>query len=37
MEVERYKMIFTTKINKELNDKIAQIYIGPKLKKEIYS
>ena len=37
MEVERYKMILTTKVNKELKDKITKFYIGQKLKKEIYS
>ena len=37
MEVEKYKMIYTTKIKKELKDKITKFYIGQKLKKEIYS
>ena len=37
MEVEKYKMILTTKVNKELNDEITEFYIGQKLEKEIYS
>ena len=28
MEFEKYKMIFTTKINKELKDKISNILMG---------
>ena len=32
MEVEKYKMIYTTKIKKELKDKIDYLFIEKKLK-----
>ena len=35
MEVEKYKMIYTTKIKKELKDKIDYLFIEQKDKKEI--
>ena len=37
MEVERYKMILTTKIKKELKYKIDYLFIEQKLKKEMLS
>ena len=41
MEVERYKMIFTKIINKEIEDKLdtqsSIIYINHKIEDEIYS
>ena len=37
MEIERYKMIFERKINKELKDKIDEIYIQTKIEEELLS
>ena len=36
MEVERYKMILTTKVNKEINSKIIKLYIEDKNLKKKY-
>ena len=35
MEVERYKMILTTKVNKELKDEKTELYIEEKVKDEM--
>ena len=37
MEVQRYKLILATKINKGLTYKIDKIYINKKIEDEIYS
>ena len=37
MEVEKYKMIYITKYNKELENKIKYLKINQKIKEEIKS